>query len=129
MTNPAATMSSVIPTSGTVCVSACSACKGSSGPATIASGGGVDQRCGLLGEMLIGRLKTTRDNYKIGARSIRSQTVGRLGIGGCTKCMGHRMNLLPHFVRSPKMDWALLILGGAFGIAAVAIVLWGRSRK
>jgi hypothetical protein len=92
-------------------------------------GGGVDQRCGLLGEMLIGRLKTTRDNYEIGARSIRSQTVGRLGIGGCTKCMGHRMNLLPHFVRSPKMDWALLILGGAFGIAAVAIVLWGRSRK
>ena len=65
LTNPAATMSSVIPTSGTVCVSACSACKGSSGPATIASGGGVDQRCGLLGEMLIGRLKTTRDNYEI----------------------------------------------------------------
>ena len=28
-------------------------------------GGGVDQRRGLLGEMLIGRLKTTRDNYEI----------------------------------------------------------------
>jgi len=30
-----------------------------------APGGGVDQRCGLLGEMLIGRLKTTWDNYEI----------------------------------------------------------------
>jgi hypothetical protein len=39
------------------------------------------------------------------------------------------MNLSPHFVRLLKMDWALLILSGAFGIAAVAILLWGRSPK
>ena len=37
-TSPSATMSSLIPTSGMVRVSFCSACKGNSGPATTTSG-------------------------------------------------------------------------------------------
>ena len=46
-------------------------------------GGGVDQRCGLLGEMLIGRLKTTWDNYEIAPldKAVLAQFIKESGNG------------------------------------------------